>query len=59
LSRANVNVAKAQFGNRIELNLLVKSLTNDSVSAIHGNIQSVDLYLEKLYTEDELDRMIL
>lgn len=59
LSRANVNAAKAQFGNRIELNLLVKNLTNDNVSAIHGNIQSVDLYLEKLYTEDEIKRVIL
>lgn len=49
MSRANVNAAKTQFGDQLELNLLVKSFANDNVSAIHKNIQAVHLYLEKLY----------
>lgn len=59
MSRDNVNAAKAQFGDQLELNVLVKSFTNDNVSAIHKNIQTVDLYLEKLYTRDELEGTIL
>ncbi len=59
LSRANVNAAKAQFGGKVELNLLVKNITNDNVSAIHKNIPTIDVYLEKLYTENELSNIIV
>jgi hypothetical protein len=59
MSRANVNAAKAQFGEQVELNLLVKNLTNDNVSAIYKDIPAIDLYLKKIYTEDELGNIIL
>lgn len=59
MSRTNVNDAKMQFGEQVELNLLVKNLTNDNVSAIHKNISAVDLYFNKIYTKDELDNIIL
>lgn len=59
LSRANVNDAKAQFGDQVELNLLVKNLTNDAVSAIYKNIPAVDSYLKKIYTENELGNIIV
>jgi len=59
MSRMNVSDAKKQFGNQVELNLLVKNLTNDDVSAIYDNISEIDLYLKKIYTEDELSNIII
>ncbi len=59
MSRMNVNDAKAHFGEGVELNLIVKNLSNDMVSALHINIPSVDLYIEKIYTEEELNNIII
>ena len=59
LSRKNVNDAKQQFGDKIKLNLIIKNLKNDEVSAIHSNISSVDSYLKEGYTEDELNDIII
>ncbi|MDP2838350.1 MAG: zeta toxin family protein [Candidatus Moranbacteria bacterium] len=59
MSRVNVNEAKRQFGNQIELNLLVKNLANDDVSTIFKDITVVDLYLKKIYTESELNNAIV
>lgn len=59
MSRANVNDAKKQFDDQVELNLLVKNLTNDDVSAIHKDISGIDSYLKKIYTEDELSDIIV
>jgi UDP-N-acetylglucosamine kinase len=59
MSRTNVNDAKRQFGNRVELNLLVKNLTNDDVSAIYKDISGIDSHLKKIYTEDEFRDIIV
>lgn len=59
LSRLNVNAAKAHFGDNIELNLIIKNLTNDAVGEFHKNISSIDFYLKKIYTEDELHSIII
>lgn len=59
LSMKNVSDAKTQFGDQIELNLLVKSLSNDEVSAIYTDILEVDSYLNKIYTTEELENIII
>lgn len=59
MSRTNVNDAKVRFGEHIELNLIIKNLTNDAVSSIYKNIPSVDLYLPKIYTQDELSAIVI
>jgi predicted kinase len=54
LSRSNVAEAKAKFGDRIELNLIIKNLTNDAIGNFYQNISSLDMYIPNMYTESEL-----
>ena len=58
LSRENVNKAKAHFGKYIRLHLVVKNYVNDIVD-YKPDIEGVDQFLDKVYSEGELDEMIL
>jgi len=57
-SRENTNEAKAHFGNLIELNLIVKDFEKD-LERLEINIPNIDHYIEKRYTEDELNNILL
>lgn len=57
-SQQNVNSAKEHFGGAIELNLLIKDLTKD-IEQLELNVQNVDTYLKKVYTREELEKMLL
>jgi predicted ABC-type ATPase len=57
-SRENVNAAKQTFGNRIELNLLIKDLLK-SFEQLELNIGTVDNYLKRVYTREELQNLLI
>lgn len=59
ISRSNVTEAKAKFGDRIELNLIVKNLTNDAIGNFYQNIPSLDMHIPNMYTESELEAKLI
>ena len=56
-SRDNVNKAKQQFIERVELNLIVKNF-NTGLDILELNINNVDPYLDRIYTETALREII-
>jgi predicted ABC-type ATPase len=56
-ARENVNEAKAHFGEKIELNMIIKDFTNN-FEKVYSNIGSIDKYLPKIYTIDELEEIL-
>ncbi len=56
-ARENVNKAKEVFGDKIELNLIVKDF-DKNLEEIKQNISNVDMYRPKIYTVDKLKEVI-
>lgn len=56
-ARENVNEAKAHFGEKIELNMIIKDFTNN-FEKVFPNIGSIDKYLPKVYTINELEEIL-
>lgn len=56
-SRANVLRAKSVFGDELSLYLIVKDYQKQS-EVIHDNVDDIDKYTEKIYTKDELERIL-
>lgn len=58
-ARANVKNAKDTYGNSIEINLVIKEYEKTGQEKVELNISSIDGYLGKVYTKEELERLIL
>ncbi|MDP1845808.1 MAG: zeta toxin family protein [Candidatus Moranbacteria bacterium] len=56
-ARENVNEAKAHFGEKIELNMIIKDFTNN-FEKVFSNIGSIDKYLPRVYTKNELEKIL-
>jgi UDP-N-acetylglucosamine kinase len=56
-ARENVNEAKAHFGEKIELNIIIKDFTNN-YEKVFPNIGSIDKYLPNVYTINELEEIL-
>lgn len=56
-SRENVNKAKEIFGSKIELNLIIKDFEKD-LEQLELNIENIDPYIKKSYTEEELRKIL-
>lgn len=54
----NVNEAKAVFGPKIELNLIIKDFEKD-LEQLEINIENIDQYIKKSYTKDELEKLLI
>lgn len=57
LARENVNILKAEFGNRIKVDLIVKNMDGSNFE-YHGNIEKVDRYIPELYSKEDLVRRL-
>jgi hypothetical protein len=57
-AREHVDQAKAQFHDRVELNLVIKNV-NQGIGEIQLNIDKVDGLLPAQYTVDEIERMLI
>lgn len=57
-AQANVNEAKKVFGNRIELNLIIKNFEK-GFERLELNIEKIDPYLDKQYNRQELSTILL
>lgn len=57
-ARENVSEAKAHFGNKIELNLIIKDFTKN-FEQVYPNVDVIDIYLPKMYTKEELEKLFL
>lgn len=57
-ARENVNEAKAVFGPKIELNLIIKDFEKD-LEQLEINIENIDRYIKKSYTKDELKELLV
>lgn len=57
-SRDNVNQIKAEFGNKIELDLIIKDYKQD-VETIHFNISNIDHFLKIGYNSQTLNEVLL
>lgn len=56
-SQNNVNLAKGEFGNKIELNLFIKDFEKN-IEDLKLNIERVDYYLKKKYTKIQLEKVL-
>jgi UDP-N-acetylglucosamine kinase len=56
-ARENVNEAKAHFGEKIELNMIIKDFTKN-IEKVFSNIKSIDKYLPKVYAIKELEEIL-
>ena len=56
-SRENVSQVKAHFGDRIELNIIIKDFTKN-FEQLHDNVGDVDKYLPVVYTKGELEELL-
>jgi len=56
-ARENVNEAKAHFGEKIELNIIIKDFTNN-YEKVFPSIRSIDKYLPRVYTINELEKLL-
>jgi predicted ABC-type ATPase len=56
-ARENVSMAKTHFGDRVELNLIIKDFTRN-IEQLFDNIDCVDKYLPKVYTKEELENIL-
>jgi hypothetical protein len=57
-SRENANQVKKTFGDKVELNLIIKNI-DKSIEKIDFKIDSIDSYIGKVYTQDELEKIII
>lgn len=57
-AKNNVNQVKSELGKQIELYLIIKDISNSSISKSHFNIEKVDFYLPKGYTKEELEEKL-
>lgn len=57
-AQANVNEAKSVFGNRVELNLIIKNFEK-GFERLELNIEKIDSYLDKQYDREELIAILL
>lgn len=57
ISRENVNSAKHTFGDQVELNVIIKNFTT-GLERFELNVDNIDPYLDKIYTEEELRKLI-
>lgn len=57
-AKENVNKAKATFGSKIELNLIIKDFEKD-LEQLELNIENIDPYIKKAYTKDELEKLLI
>lgn len=57
-ARENVTQAKAHFGDKITLNLIIKDFTKNFEQA-YPNADRLDKYLEAVYTKEELEKILL
>ena len=57
-SQENVNNAKKHFIDEIELHLIIKDFEKD-LEQIEFNIQSVDPFIKKRYSRDELEKVLI
>ena len=57
-ARENVNMVKQKFGDRIEVNVIVKNFST-GLERYESNVDSVDQFLGKLYSRSELEGLIL
>jgi predicted ABC-type ATPase len=57
-SRENTNKAKEYFSSSIELNLIVKDFEKD-LERLEINITKIDPFIEKVYTEEQLNKLLL
>ncbi len=58
MAQANVNKAKAEFGNKIELNLVIKNNSN-AIETLELNIDKIDYFLTTKYTEEQLKEILV
>lgn len=56
-ARENVNKVKTHFGAGIELNMIVKDFTAN-LEKVFPNIEGIDNYLPKVYTKEELEKLL-
>ena len=57
-SKENVGAVKESFGEKVELNLVVKDFEKDT-DRLELNITGIDQHLEKVYSRDELEAIII
>jgi hypothetical protein len=57
-ARENVTRAKAHFGDKITLNLIIKDFTKNFEQA-YPNADRLDKYLPIMYTQEELEKILL
>lgn len=53
-ARQNVIEVKAEFGSKIELNLIVKDIEKN-LESLHLNIDAIDPFLPRVYSREELE----
>lgn len=58
LSIENVQKVKKEFGNKVELNLVIKDKIN-ALKRLELNVETIDSYIEKHYSKEELERLII
>ncbi len=57
-SRINVNEVKARFGDKIELNILIKDFER-SLEQLKLNVDSIDPFIPNIYTKDQLENLLI
>jgi predicted ABC-type ATPase len=58
MAQENVNKAKADFGNKIELNLVIKNNDN-AIESLELNIDKIDYFLATKYTKEQLIEILV
>jgi len=56
-ARNNVGILKAEFGRTIEIDLIERNITTNSYDILF-NVDKIDKYLKKKYSEDELQSLL-
>jgi UDP-N-acetylglucosamine kinase len=57
-SRENANKAKEHFGNKVELNILIRNF-EENTDTLELNKDKIDYYLKKVYTREDLEKIII
>ncbi|MDD3487160.1 MAG: zeta toxin family protein [Candidatus Moranbacteria bacterium] len=56
-ARENIQEAKSHFGEKIELNIIIKDFTKN-IEKVYPDVERIDKYLPKVYTEKELEKIL-
>lgn len=56
-AQENVNKAKECFGEKIELNIIIKDFERN-YEKVHLNVKRIDKYLPRVYTKKELEEIL-